>query len=146
MNAALNLELQFNFSFLLFGIQHWLNILASQNMENRRNENSTTSVDNVDEEKLRTLWCGSISEKVDEEILFELFQNAGPLERVVIPKDRDTGRQKSYAFIVFQHVESVKFAFELLNSTELFKQPIRLQQKETGLGIPTKTNIFCVNC
>ena len=97
-------------------------------MENNRVE------DNVSDEKLRTLWCGSLSEKVDQEILYELFQNAGPLERVSLPKDRDTGKQKSYAFIVFQHVESVKYAYELLNGTELFRQQIRLQQKETGLG------------
>ena len=88
----------------------------------------------MDEEQLRTLWCGGVSEKVDEEILYELFLNAGPLERVSIPKDRESGRQKNYAFIVFQHVESIKYAFDLLNGTELFKQQIRLQQKETGLG------------
>jgi len=104
-------------------------------MDNRRNENSVSEVENIDEEKLRTLWCGSINERVNENILFELFLNAGPLERVSIPKDRDSGRQKGYAFIVFQHVESIKYAFELLNGTELFRQPIRLQQKETGLGL-----------
>ena len=90
--------------------------------------------ENVSDEKLRTLWCGSVSEKVDEEILYELFQNAGPLEKVSLPKDRDTGKQKPYAFIVFQHTESVKYAYDLLNGTELFRQQIRLQQKETGLG------------
>jgi len=89
----------------------------------------------VEEEQLRTLWCGGISEKVDEEILYELFLNAGPLERVVIPKDRETKKQKNFAFIVFQHEETTNFAYELLNGTELFKQPIRLQNKTTGLGL-----------
>ena len=103
-------------------------------MENKRVESQSSTDDNISDEKLRTLWCGSVSEKVDEEILYELFQNAGPLEKVSLPKDRDTGRQKSYAFIVFQHAESVKYAFDLLNGTELFRQQIRLQQKETGLG------------
>ena len=112
-------------------------------MDNRRNENSVSEVENIDEEKLRTLWCGSINERVNENILFELFLNAGPLERVSIPKDRDSGRQKGYAFIVFQHVESIKYAFELLNGTELFRQPIRLQQKETGLG-RNNWQIFCL--
>ena len=88
----------------------------------------------VEEEQLRTLWCGGISEKVDEEILYELFLNAGPLERVVIPKDRETKKQKNFAFIVFQHEETTNFAYELLNGTELFNQAIRLQNKATGLG------------
>ena len=90
--------------------------------------------EDVDEEELRTLWCGGVSDKVDDEILYELFLNAGPLERVVIPKDRETKKQKNFAFIVFQHQESVKFAYDLLNGTELFRQPIKLQQKSTGLG------------
>ena len=104
-------------------------------MEHKRVESHNSADDNVSDEKLRTLWCGSVSEKVDEEILYELFQNAGPLERISLPKDRETGRQKPYAFIVFQHAESVKYAFDLLNGTELFRQQIRLQQKETGLGM-----------
>jgi len=89
----------------------------------------------VDEEQLRTLWCGGVNEQCDEEILFELFQNAGPLQKVTIPKDRETKRQKNYAFIVYQHEESVKFAYDLLNGTEIFKQRIRLQNKTTGLGM-----------
>ena len=89
----------------------------------------------VEEEQLRTLWCGGISEKVDEEILYELFLNAGPLEKVVIPKDRETKKQKNFAFIVFQHQESTQFAYDLLNGTELFRQQIRLQNKTTGLGM-----------
>ena len=72
---------------------------------------------------------------MDEEILYELFLNAGPLERVNIPRDRETKKQKNFAFIVFQHVESTEYAFNLLNGTELFRQPIRLQNKDTGLGM-----------
>ena len=88
----------------------------------------------MDEEQFRTLWCGGISDKVDEEILYELFLNAGPLERIVIPKDRETKKPKNFAFIVFQHQESTQFAYDLLNGTELFRQNIRLQNKTTGLG------------
>ena len=98
-----------------------------QNKSFDRNDSKTE----IDEEQLRTLWCGGISDKVDEEILYELFLNAGPLEKVTIPKDKETKRQKNFAFIVFQHAESTQYAFDLLNGTELFRQPIRLQNKET---------------
>lgn len=91
----------------------------------------------VDEEQLRTLFCGSLNEKVDEEILYELFQNAGPLENVKIPKDRETKKQKNFGFIKYQHEDSVKYAFDLLNNVELFGQKLRLQNKETGLGMRT---------
>ena len=63
-----------------------------------------------------------------------MFQNAGPLERVNIPTDRISKKQKNFAFIVFQHEESLQYAFDLLNGTELFRQPLRLQNKTTGLG------------
>ena len=63
-----------------------------------------------------------------------MFLNAGPLERVTIPKDRDTKQQKSFGFIVFEHEESVKFAYDLLNGVELHRSKIRLQNKTTGLG------------
>ena len=106
-----------------------------QNRSFSRDQGSSSApTDDIDEEKLRTLWCGGISEKVDEEILYELFLTAGPLERVTIPKDRETKKQKNFAFIVFQHQESTEYAFNLFNGTELFRQAIRLQNKDTGLG------------
>ena len=80
------------------------------------------------------MWCGGLNDKVTEEVLYELFLNAGPLERVTIPKDRDTKQQKSFGFIVFEHEESVKFAYDLLNGVELHRSKIRLQNKTTGLG------------
>ena len=116
-----------------------------QNRSFSRDQGSSSAPkDDIDEEKLRTLWCGGISEKVDEEILYELFLTAGPLERVTIPKDRETKKQKNFAFIVFQHEESTEYAFNLLNGTELFRQAIRLQNKDTGLGELPKQFLFFV--
>ena len=92
--------------------------------------------ENEHEVKSRTLWCGSLSEKVDERILYELFLNAGPLEKVTIPRDKETGRQKTFAFILFSHPESVKYAVILLNNTLLFGQQIKLQHRESGVGLP----------
>jgi len=89
----------------------------------------------VDEEQLRTLWVGSLHCDVDEEILYELFQNAGPLESIKIPKDRETKKQRNFGFVVFQHECSVKYAYDLLNNTQLFGNKIRLQNKTTGLGM-----------
>ena len=53
---------------------------------------------------------------------------------MTIPKDRETKQQKSFGFIVFEHEESVKFAYDLLNGVELHRGKIRLQNKTTGLG------------
>ena len=47
------------------------------------------------QQTIDNLNCG----QVEEEVLFELFQNAGPLQRVTIPRDRETKKAKAYAFI-----------------------------------------------
>ena len=59
-----------------------------------------------------------------------------------VARDKETGRQKPFAFILFQHRESVKYAVFLLNNTALFGQNIKLQHnRETGLGLSTNTLI-----
>ena len=55
-----------------------------------------------------------------------------------VARDKETGRQKPFAFILFEHRESVKYAVFLLNNTALFGQNIKLQHnRETGLGLST---------
>lgn len=60
---------------------------------------------------------------------------AGPLQSVKIPFDRETKRQKPFAFVLFQHPESVSYAVDLFKDVTLFGRPIRLQNKETGAGM-----------
>ena len=43
---------------------------------------------------------------------FTDFQ-AGPLMSVRIPVDKETKRQKNFAFVRFQHEESIPFAVDL---------------------------------
>uniref|UniRef100_A0A182K8X9 RRM domain-containing protein n=1 Tax=Anopheles christyi TaxID=43041 RepID=A0A182K8X9_9DIPT len=76
----------------------------------------------------RTLWCGNISEKVTEEMLYELFLQAGPVENVKIPRDADR-RQRSYAFITFAHACSVEYAMDIFEGTALFQRTLTLHRK-----------------
>ncbi|XP_058455023.1 RNA-binding protein 7 [Malaya genurostris] len=82
----------------------------------------------MSEEDERTLWCGNLSEKVTEELLYELFLQAGPLEMVKIPKDNDK-RQRSYAFITYAHAVSVEYAIDIFEGTKLFQRPLTLHKK-----------------
>lgn len=82
-------------------------------------------IDNSDQ---RTVWCGNLSEKVTDEILFELFLQAGPVQRVNIPKDRD-GRQIGYGFVTFKHEVSVQYAIQLLDGISLFDRRINLKPR-----------------
>uniref|UniRef100_A0A182RH53 RRM domain-containing protein n=1 Tax=Anopheles funestus TaxID=62324 RepID=A0A182RH53_ANOFN len=76
----------------------------------------------------RTLWCGNLSESVTEELLYELFLQAGPLEKVKIPRDGDR-RQRSYAFITFAHACSVEYALNIFEGTALLQRPLTLHRK-----------------
>ncbi|WAR06646.1 RBM7-like protein [Mya arenaria] len=74
----------------------------------------------------RTLWVGNLSEKVTDELLYELFLQAGPLEKVSIAKERD-GRLKGFAFITFQHNASVPYTIQLFEGSQLHGRPLKLQ-------------------
>lgn len=83
------------------------------------------------DEDIRTVWCGNLSERVTEEILYELFLQGGPVQRVIIPKDRD-GRQRPYGFITYKHINSVKYALDLFDGTILFNRPLSMGTKKNA--------------
>uniref|UniRef100_A0A2I3GKN4 RNA-binding protein 7 n=1 Tax=Nomascus leucogenys TaxID=61853 RepID=A0A2I3GKN4_NOMLE len=74
----------------------------------------------------RTLFVGNLETKVTEELLFELFHQAGPVIKVKIPKDKD-GKPKQFAFVNFKHEVSVPYAMNLLNGIKLYGRPIKIQ-------------------
>ncbi|KAM8795550.1 RNA-binding protein 7 [Eudromia elegans] len=74
----------------------------------------------------RTLFVGNLDPKVTEELIFELFHQAGPVIKVKIPKDRD-GKPKQFAFVNFKHEESVPYGMSLLNGIKLFGRPLKIQ-------------------
>ncbi|PZC85091.1 RNA-binding protein 7 [Helicoverpa armigera] len=87
------------------------------------------------EEDNKTIWCGNLPEQVTEEILYELFLQAGPLEKVRIPRDRD-GRQKNFAFVTYCHEVSVPYAINLFRGTSLFHRTLTLQSRGRMVTLP----------
>ncbi|KAG8590813.1 hypothetical protein GDO81_006916 [Engystomops pustulosus] len=80
------------------------------------------------EEADRTIYVGNLDCNVREEILYELFLQAGPLTKVTIAKDKE-GNLKSFGFVCYKHTESVPYAISLLNGIRLFGRPIKLQYR-----------------
>nr|XP_004654420.1 splicing regulator RBM11 isoform X5 [Jaculus jaculus] len=80
------------------------------------------------EEADRTVFVGNLEARVREEILYELFLQAGPLTKVTICRDRD-GKPKSFGFVCFKHPESVSYAIALLNGIRLYGRPINVQYR-----------------
>ncbi|XP_056467105.1 RNA-binding protein 7 [Gadus chalcogrammus] len=80
----------------------------------------------IEEEADRTLFIRNLDQRVSEEILFELFVQAGPLCKTKIPKDNE-GKQKTFGFAVYRHEVSVPYAMQLLDGTTLFGKTIGVQ-------------------
>ncbi|EDW77641.1 uncharacterized protein Dwil_GK24608 [Drosophila willistoni] len=86
--------------------------------------------DDEDDEQQRTLFCGNLDERVSEEILYEVFLTAGPIESARIPLD-PAGRQRTYGFITYQHACAVPFALELYQGLELFQKKVTIKHQGT---------------
>ncbi|XP_043077341.1 RNA binding motif protein 11 [Puntigrus tetrazona] len=76
-----------------------------------------------DRDQDKTVLVGNIHSCVTEEILFELFLQAGPVEEVCIFREGQCG------CVYYKHAEAVPYAVALLNGIWLYGQPIRLQQR-----------------
>lgn len=95
----------------------------------------------------KTIWCGNLSEKVTQELLYELFLQAGPLQRVSIPKDKE-GRQMTYGFVTFKHEVSVQYAIQLFDGTMVYDKPIRLKPRtriDAGPAILQSLHVTDIN-
>lgn len=76
----------------------------------------------------RTIWCGNLPTDATEELLFELFLQAAPLEKVHIPSD-GKGDKYNYAFVICKHESSVPYAIQLLDGTVLFDNILKVRQR-----------------
>lgn len=89
----------------------------------------------------RTLWCGNLDPKVTEELLRELFVQAGPVEDVKIPKDNN-GRSKNFAFVTFVHSESVGYTIALMDGVSLYRRRIRMERRPKAAVDDTYVNMM----
>lgn len=75
-----------------------------------------------------TLYVGNVDQKIDDEILWELMVQAGPISSVQLPKDKITNQHMGYGFIEFKNEEDADYAIKVLNMVKLFGKPIRLNK------------------
>lgn len=94
----------------------------------------------MDEESSKVLWCGNLHEKVTEELLYELFLQAGPLEKVKIVSQPNGTR---YAFVTFKHKSSVQYTMNLMNGIRLFDRSLKLQVRTGSVGVQNGAAASC---
>lgn len=77
-----------------------------------------------------SLFIGSLSFDANEDSIYEAFGEFGDVQRVAIPKDRETGAPKGYGWIDFADVESATKALQGMNGQEINGRPIRLDYNQ----------------
>ena len=56
-----------------------------------------------------TVYVGNLDTQVTEELLWELFLQAGPVTNVYVPKDRVTSTHQGFGFVEFRSEEDAEY-------------------------------------
>ncbi|KAM0828938.1 hypothetical protein ACQ4PT_067206 [Festuca glaucescens] len=82
-----------------------------------------------------TTYVGNLDAQVSEELLWELFVQAGPVVNVYVPKDRVTNLHQGYGF-----------AIKILNMLKLYGKPIRVNKaSQDKKSLDVGANLFIGN-
>ncbi|XP_037494439.1 splicing factor 3B subunit 4 isoform X1 [Jatropha curcas] len=107
------------------------NLLGQHSVE--RNQDATAYVSNLDPQ-------------VSEELLWELFVQAGTVVNVYVPKDRVTNLHQGYRFVEFRSEEDADYAIKVLNMIKLYGKPIRVNKAtQDKKSLDVRANLFIGN-
>ncbi|KAL1140890.1 hypothetical protein AAG570_000818 [Ranatra chinensis] len=76
----------------------------------------------------RMIFCSNLPGKVTELLLYELFLQAGPIDRVHIPSL--DGKNRTYGFVTFKHKCSVPYASQLMKNTYLYGRKLMVRPSQ----------------
>ncbi|VFQ99922.1 unnamed protein product [Cuscuta campestris] len=93
-----------------------------------------------------TAYVGNLDPQVTDELLWELFVQAGPVVNVYVPKDRVTGAHQGYGFAEFRSEEDADYAIKVLNMIKLYGKPIRVNKaSQDKKSVDVGANLFVGN-
>ncbi len=89
-----------------------------------------------------TCYVGNLDDKVQEELLWELMLQAGPVVNVHMPKDKVSGKFLNYGFVEYRSEDDADYAIKIMNMTKLYGKPMKVnkasqdkKQAEVGANI-----------
>ena len=82
------------------------------------------------------IYVGNLPYTATEEDVTGLFAAHGPVERVKIITDRDTGRSKGFAFVTLGDQSQLNAAIEALNGYDYQGRALRVNASEPKEGKP----------
>jgi len=103
--------------------------MVKEELNDTVTNNGTVAKRPEPENKDRTLFCINIDQRCTEDILYELFLQAGPLENIIRKEDRNGNL---ICLIIYKHIESCDYAIKLFNGITLFNTSLKVQQSQAG--------------
>jgi|UniRef100_A0A7S4CU39 splicing factor 3B subunit 4 len=93
-----------------------------------------------------TVYVGNLDPQSDEELVWEMFREAGPVVSVYVPKDRVTDEHQGFGFVEFKSEEDAEYAMKILNMIKLFGKPIRVSKAtQDRKAVDIGANLFVGN-
>ena len=86
---------------------------------------------------MKNIYVGNLSYDATEESVRSLFEAYGPVDRVSIVTDRDTGQSRGFAFVEMTERKDAENAIAQLNGTQLNGRAINVNEarpKPSGGG------------
>lgn len=93
-----------------------------------------------EQNKEATVYVGNIHEDVTQQLLTELMNHHGRVRTINMPVDRVNGKHQGFGFVEFATEQDAEYVIQILNSTRLYGQPIRMnkasadKQKSVEIG------------
>ncbi|KAG7583797.1 RNA recognition motif domain [Arabidopsis suecica] len=93
-----------------------------------------------------TIFVGNLHPQLSEDLLLELFVQAGPVVSVFIPKDKVTNLQQTFGFVQFRNEEDADYAIKVFNMVKLYGEPIRVKKaSQDKKSLDVGANLFIGN-
>merc|ERR1711962_1125243 len=87
--------------------------------------------------KMTKVYVGKLNYKAEKEDVEKMFEQYGPIEEVVIPTERETGRPRGFAFITYANEADAKDAIEGMNGKNFMDFDLQVnvaRPRESGGG------------
>ena len=75
-----------------------------------------------------SIYVGNLAYEIEKEDLSEVFNDYGTVERVHIPKDRETGQARGFAFVELKSEANEDKAIQTLDGAEWMGRDIKVDK------------------
>jgi RNA recognition motif-containing protein len=76
----------------------------------------------------KNIYVGNLVWEVNDDDLYELFQQYGTVQRAQVVKDRDTGRSRGFGFVVMPNDGEAQKAIQELSESDFRGRPLTVNE------------------